>query len=241
MTLFIGTSGWAYKEWKPDFYPADVPQRLFLEHYSSALTACEVNCTFYRLQSPSTFAKWSVNTPESFRFTTKAHRRLTHSKSISIEGDRRSFFDAYLQSVMQLAPRLGALLFQFPPYRSRDDEALTDLLAALPDDTPTAFEFRHDSWIDDFVYKTIAEAGGTVCISNTTGDVPETLPPGRLAYVRLRTERYSPEARAGWLELLRREAETRDVFAFAKHEGIPAGDAYGGVGLAQWLVGQTRA
>jgi uncharacterized protein YecE (DUF72 family) len=241
MTLFIGTSGWAYKEWKPDFYPTDVPQRRFLEHYSSALTACEVNATFYRLQSAGTFAKWSANTPESFRFTTKAHRGLTHSRSISLEGERRSFFDAFLQSVKQLGPRLGALLFQFPPYRRRDDDAFAALLAALPDDTPAAFEFRHDSWIDDEVRQTIADAGGTVCISNTTGDVPESLPPGPLAYVRLRTERYTPEARAGWLELLNREAQTRDVFAFAKHEGIPADDPYGGVGLAQWLVGQTRA
>jgi uncharacterized protein YecE (DUF72 family) len=240
MSLFIGTSGWAYREWKPGFYPADVPQRRFLQHYCSELTACEVNATFYRLQSPETFAKWSANTTESFRFTTKAHRGLTHSRTISIEGERRSLFDAFLASVRQLGPRLGALLFQFPPYRSRDDEALAALLAALPDDIPTAFEFRHESWVDDYVYKTIAESGGTVCISNTNGEVPESLPPGPLAYVRLRTERYSPEARAGWLELLQKEASERVVFAFAKHEGIPADDPFGGVGLAQWLVAQTR-
>lgn len=235
MALYVGTSGWAYREWKPDFYPAEIPQRRFLEHYCSALTACEINATFYRMQSPATFEKWSSATPDTFRFTTKVHRALTHSRSIALDDDRRPFFDAWLASVRQLGPRLGAVLFQLPPYRRRDDDALGALLAALPSETRAAFEFRHESWDDDVVTKTIAEAGGTVCISNTTGDVPESLPPGPLAYVRLRTERYSPEARAGWLTLLQREATERDVFAFAKHEGIPAEDEFGGIGLAQWL------
>ena len=240
--LYLGTSGWAYREWKPDFYPADVPHKRWLEHYCSALTACEINATFYKLQSPATFEKWSENTPESFRFTTKAHRRLTHSKTITLEEEsRRSFFDAWLASVRRLGPRLGATLFQFPPYRRRDDDALNALLAALPEGLRAAFEFRHESWEDDYVAKTIAEAGGTICISNTNGEVPESLPPGPLAYVRLRTERYSPEARAGWLDLLKRESAERDVFAFAKHEGIPTGDEYGGVGLAQWMVQQVTA
>jgi uncharacterized protein YecE (DUF72 family) len=240
--LYVGTSGWAYREWKPEFYPEDVPQKRWLEHYCSSLTACEINATFYKLQTPTTFEKWSANTPETFRFTTKAHRRLTHSKTITLEDEnRRSFFDAWLASVNQLGPRLGATLFQFPPYRRRDDDALKALLSALPEGMRAAFEFRHESWNDDVVAKTIAEAGGTVCISNTNGEVPESLPPGPFAYVRLRTERYSPIARMGWLDLLLRESSERDVFAFAKHEGIPTGDEYGGVGLAQWIVHQVSS
>jgi uncharacterized protein YecE (DUF72 family) len=236
--LYVGTSGWAYREWKPDFYPSDVPQKRWLEHYCSELGACEINATFYRLQSPDTFEKWSSAAPEDFRFTTKAHRRLTHSKSIALDEDRRPFFDAWVASVRQLGPRLGAVLFQLPPYRSRDDEALNGLIAALPDGLHAAFEFRHDSWNGPEVESRIGEAGGTVCVSNTNGEVPDSLPPGPLAYVRLRTERYSPEARAGWLALLRRESIERDVYAFAKHEGIPTDDEFGGVGLARWLVQQ---
>jgi uncharacterized protein YecE (DUF72 family) len=237
--LYVGTSGWAYREWKPDFYPQDVPQKRWLEHYCSELGACEINATFYRLQSPDTFEKWSSAAPEGFRFTTKAHRRLTHAKSIALDEDRRPFFDAWVASVGQLGPRLGAVLFQLPPYRSRDDEALSALLSALPDGMQAAFEFRHDSWNGDEIATTIGEAGGTVCVSNTNGEVPDALPPGPLAYVRLRTERYTPEARAGWLELLRRESIERDVYAFAKHEGVPTDDEFGGIGLARWLVHQT--
>src|SRR5438093_12780611 len=78
MTLFVGTSGWAYKEWRDGFYPVDLPERRFLEHYSGVLSACEINATFYRLQTKDTFTRWVEMTREGFRFAVKAHRRLTH-------------------------------------------------------------------------------------------------------------------------------------------------------------------
>lgn len=237
MTLYVGTSGWAYKEWKPDFYPSDLPQARFLEHYGTALTACEINATFYRLQSPETFAKWAAHTPESFRFSTKAHRRLTHGKTFAPEGEAKPFFDAFIASVNNLGPRLGVVLFQLPPYRRRDDAQLAALIEAVPEGTRCAFEFRHESWQDEDVVQNIAARGGTVCISNTDGSVPTSLPPGPLGYVRLRTERYTEDNRAAWRDLLLAESTNRDVYAFAKHEGIPAGDPYGGIGLAQWLAG----
>lgn len=240
MSLFVGTSGWAYREWKPEFYPQDLPQARFLEHYSHSLTACEVNATFYRLQSEDTFAKWSALTPESFRFTTKAHRRLTHGKTIApTDDDQRSFLEAYLRSVSKLGDRLGVVLFQLPPYRRRDDDALDALLAALsssPVRPAWAFEFRHESWATPDIEAKLAAVGATVCISNTDGTTPASLPGGPIAYARLRTERYTEEQRSAWAELLRREAKERPVYAFAKHEGIPAGDRYGGIGLAEWLV-----
>ena len=58
---------------------------------------------------------------------------------------------------------------------------------------------------------------------------------GRIAYVRLRAETYSPEQRDGWLQLLERESQGRDVYVFAKHEGTAPTDPAGGVGLAVWL------
>ena len=240
MTLYVGTSGWAYKEWKPDFYPQDLPQARFLEHYSRALRACEINATFYRLQSNETFARWSAFSPESFRFSVKAHRRLTHGKTVAPDAEGRSFLDSFLRSVGTLGPRLGVVLFQFPPYRHHDTDAFRALLDALPAGANYAFEFRHESWDSDAVRGPIAERGGTVCLSETQGATPPALPPGPFAYVRLRSDRYSEDARARWLDLLTSEARERDVFVFAKHEGIPAGDPFGGIGLAQWLCRQTE-
>lgn len=237
VALHVGTSGFAYKEWKPAFYPEGLPQARFLDHYGSVLTACEINATFYRLQSADTIAGWAARVPEGFRFAAKAHRGLTHGRAWPPgSDDDGAFLGRFLGSVAAFGDRLGAVLIQFPPYRRRDDAGLDGLLAALPPGTPFALEFRHDSWDDPAVAEAVAEGGGTICLSDTDGTVPERLPPGPRAYVRLRSENYTPEAREGWRELLTREAETRDVFAFAKHEGVPAGDPFAGVGLAEWLA-----
>jgi uncharacterized protein YecE (DUF72 family) len=241
VTLYIGTSGWAYKEWKPGFYPADLPQSRFLEHYGSVLSACEINATFYRRQEESTFDRWASSTPAPFRFATKAHRGLTHGRGTIYNPEKVQFLQEFLQSVGRLGPKLGAVLFQFPPTRPRDDQQLEGLLNALEGRMPFALEFRHDSWDATDVRERVAFGGGTVCIGHTEGPVPESLPPGRLAYVRLRDQHYEDERRDRWLELFTREAENRDVFAFTKHEGIPAGDPYGGIGLAQWLVQRVTA
>jgi uncharacterized protein YecE (DUF72 family) len=236
MTLYVGTSGYAYKEWKPDFYPPEVPQSKFLEHYGRMLTACEINATFYRLQSDATLLRWAEAVPESFRFATKAHRWLTHAKTLAPDAERRGFLDTFVRSVSLLGPRLGVVLFQLPRHRKRDDKELGALLDALPAEVPFAFEFREDSWAVPDIAARIAERGGAMCVSETEGKVPEALPPGPFAYIRLRSERYSRAARRGWCELLRRESTQRDVYAFVKHEGVPATDSYGGVGLAQWLA-----
>jgi uncharacterized protein YecE (DUF72 family) len=236
MTLHVGTSGWAYREWKPGFYPHDVTRSRFLDHYCKTLSACEINATFYRLQSDATLARWIAAAPESFRFAVKAHRRITHSKKLAPDSEARSFIDLFLRSVWTLGPRLGPVLFQFPRYRQRDDAALGRFLEALPAGAPFAIEFRHGSWDDDDIAKQIAVRGGTVCVSDTSGDPPDALPPGPIAYVRLRSDRYSAEQRAGWRTVLTREAKTRHVFAFAKHAGISPANPYGGVGLACWLM-----
>lgn len=237
----MGTSGWAYPEWKPAFYPQGLPQARFLEHYTSVLTACEVNATFYRLASSSTVERWGAVAPPAFRFAVKAHRRLTHTATLPPAGGGDEFLERFLESLTGLGRALGVVLFQFPPSRKRDDGALHDLLACLPRALPVALEFRHDSWDGADVEDRVASHGGTVCVSDRDGSTPERLPPGPLAYVRLRGENYSAEARSAWRHLLESEAATRPVYAFAKHEGVPAGDPFAGVGLAQWLVAEGAA
>lgn len=236
MTLFVGTSGWAYREWKPGFYPAEVPQKEWLRFYSSTLGACEINATFYRLQSVETMERWRDETSEDFRFSLKMHRRITHSRSVAPDEARTDLLKAFFDHAERLGDKLGVVLLQFPPHRVRDDEGLDALIEALPRQRRYAFEFRNDTWDHDDVRARIAEAGGTVCLSNTDGLAPASLPPGELAYARLRTDEYEEAQRSAWTRLLLAEGERRDVFAFAKHEGIPAGNPFGGVGLAKWLA-----
>jgi hypothetical protein len=91
------------------------------------------------------------------------------------------------------------------------------------------------------VEERIAAAGGTVCVSETAGAALARLPAGRIAYVRLRGEHYPDPVRGAVRDLLEREAAGRPVFAFAKHEGVPAGNPSAGVGLAQWLVSRAAS
>lgn len=235
MSLHIGTSGWAYKEWKPDFYPADLPQRAFLSHYGSVMSGCEINATFYRLQAPTTMEKWNSETPKSFRFAVKMHRRLTHSAELG-DADWQDFLARFLESLAPLGERLGPLLIQFPPHRRRDDGLLKEIVGALPPGQPFACEFRHESWDDDALDELLAPEGGTRCLADTTGTPPAALPPGSLAYVRLRADRYAGSVRDEWADLIARESEMRPTYVFAKHKDVPAGDPETGVGLAQWLL-----
>jgi uncharacterized protein YecE (DUF72 family) len=241
MALHVGTSGWAYREWKPLFYPQELPQARFLEHYAGQLTACEINATFYRVQSAQTLTGWAAATPETFRFAVKAHRALTHGAGFPPAPGDDGLLARFLASLGSLGPRLGVMLVQLPPHRQRDDAALERLLASFAGAPPLALEFRHESWAAPGVAERVAAAGATVCHADWDGPPPPGLPPGPVAYVRLRADSYPDEYREAWRELLGREAAERDVYAFCKHEGVPAGDPHAGVGLAQWLVAASAA
>jgi hypothetical protein len=74
-----------------------------------------------------------------------------------------------------------------------------------------------------------------VCLREEDGAAPAGLPPGPLAYVRLKGEHYDDAQRRALRELLEREAAERDVYAFARHKDVPSDDPHTGVGLARWL------
>src|ERR1700722_1907534 len=80
--FFVGTSGWAYPSWKPDFYPAGLPAKKFLTFYASQLNSVEVNYTFRQFPSASTLENWLASTPPGFRFSFKAPQRITHLKRL---------------------------------------------------------------------------------------------------------------------------------------------------------------
>ncbi|MEA2435089.1 MAG: hypothetical protein QOG54_2546 [Actinomycetota bacterium] len=230
MALFVGTSGWAYKEWKPHFYPADLPQSKFLNHYGTQLSACEINATYYRRQEESTFEKWRDSVPDHFRFSSKAHRAIS-----PLMMDQEVLTD-YFRSVKALGPKLGAIFIQLQIKRDGHEDAFAAFLKRIPKDVPLAFDFRHASWYVAEVEEQLAEAGATMCFSEREGKLAERLPPGPAGYVRLRAEHYDEGVRDGWRELLGKEAAERDVYVFTKHEGAAAGDELAGVGLARWLV-----
>lgn len=229
MALFVGTSGWAYKEWKPDFYPADLPAARFLEHYATRLSACEVNATYHRRQDESTLKKWADSVPEDFRFVVKGHRAITPRAA------EPTLLKEFVSDMQTLGPHLAAIFFQFPLKREGNEEGFSNFLTCLDGGVPVAFDLKHPSWHTGDFAQQVAEAGGTLCVSDREGKAPDELPPGPIAYVRLRGGTYSKTQRAKWKSLLETESTGRDVYVFVKHDEGP-GDEFTGVGLAQWLL-----
>jgi uncharacterized protein YecE (DUF72 family) len=236
VALYVGTSGWAYAEWRGSLYPERLPQASFLEHYGRELNSCEINSTFYRDASPAAAARWAKAVPDRFRFAVKAHRRLTHRKEIaSGAGEVRGI----LAPLAPLGAKLGCLLIQFPEFVERDDAAFEGILDELPAALPPVCEFHNPSWDGSAVAELVAERGGTVCLREEEGEAPETLPRGPLAYVRLKGMNYPDDARRALLELLLRESAERDVYAFARHKEVPPDDPHTGLGLARWLLSEA--
>jgi len=224
--IFAGTSGFAYAGWKPRFYPSDLPAKKFLEYYSRQLNSVEINYTFRRLPAASTLENWVQATPPGFLFSVKAHQRITHILRLK---NAAEFTELFLRAIepLRAAQRLGPILFQLPPYFHCDLKVLGDYLSGLPRDLRYAFEFRHASWLEDSVYRLLAERKVALCWAESEKfEVPEKLT-ADFVYFRLRKEKYAAKDRRAIAATSRKfVADGKDVFVFFKHEDTPEGALY---------------
>jgi uncharacterized protein YecE (DUF72 family) len=224
--LFVGTSGWAYPSWKPDFYPDKLAQKKFLGHYATRLNTVEVNFTFRQLVKETTIQNWIRETPERFRFGIKAHQVITHIKRLKNAGD---FVQRFLATIEPLAAagKLGPVLFQLPPNLKADAALLTDFLGLLPRSLPAAFEFRNDSWFAESTWDALRSRGVSLCVAETEERTTPDVVTGPLVYYRFRKPSYSAEERSSMVARIREHlAAGRDVFAYFKHEETPEGALY---------------
>jgi len=217
--IYVGTSGFDYPEWKPSFYPADLPRKQFLQYYATRFRSVELNNTFYQIPNAARIDSWSAATPGHFRFVLKAPRRITHSEKLKIPSDALSYF---LRAASGLKERLGGLLFQLPPFFKCDNERLSSFLAVLPREIPAAFEFRHDSWFTDETYQVLEGSAAALCINDADEKTTPIRVTSRFTYLRLRKSGYTPEMRRQWQERIQSWLGNGiDVFAFIKHEDNP--------------------
>ncbi|MGB7601312.1 MAG: DUF72 domain-containing protein [Candidatus Sulfotelmatobacter sp.] len=224
--LFVGTSGWAYPSWKPDFYPAKLAQKKFLEHYATQLNTVEVNFTFRQLVKETTIQNWMEQTPVHFRFGVKAHQVITHIKRLK---GTEEFLPRFLATIAPLASagKLGPVLFQLPPNLKADAALLNDFLAIVPRVLPAAFEFRHDSWFTDETWEALKSHGTALCIAETKERTTPDVVTGPFIYYRFRKPSYTEEERQGMVARIGEHmAAGRDVFAYFKHEETPEGALY---------------
>jgi uncharacterized protein YecE (DUF72 family) len=222
--LLAGASGYAFKEWKGSFYPEKTKPEDMLAWYGQRLPTVEINNTFYAMPKAAVLTRWAEATPEHFRFSIKASKRITHDARLKADAAADSV--AYLYTTLDaLGAKRSAVLFQLPPFLKKDLVRLGEFLQLLPADHRAAFEFRNDSWFDDDVYELLRHAGAALCLSEREDGAPpplvQTAPWG---YLRLRLEQYSEEDLAGWA---RRIADTgwQQACVYFMHEPTAPGYA----------------
>ena len=160
MTLFVGTSGWQYKDWRGVLYPAGCPTRLWLEEYTEHFATVEINNAFYRLPSRETFESWRQRVPPDFVVAVKASRYLTHIKRLR---DPEEPVHRLMTHAAGLGDRLGPVLLQLPPTLKADPGLLDACLACFPRGTRVAVEPRHESWWTPEVRKVLETRGAALC------------------------------------------------------------------------------
>jgi uncharacterized protein YecE (DUF72 family) len=223
--LFVGTSGFSYKEWKPGFYPQELKNAEMLRYYSERLPSVEINNTFYRMPAEKLLQGWMEETPESFAFTLKAPQRITHIAKLA---NTEELLEYFLSTARVLGTKLGSILFQCPPYLRYRAELLDGFLAALPQNGMRfAMEFRHPSWSEGEARKKLAARAVAWCTVDGEGESPALVETADFVYVRLRRPSYDEAALATWAGELRPVLERgADAYVYFKHEDDPSGVRY---------------
>ena len=204
----IGTSGWNYKHWRGIFYPQNVPQSKWLEFYTEHFDTVELNATFYRLPSRSTFKRWYDRTPKDFLWSIKASKFITHTRRLK---DCQEPLERLYEAIDPIREKLGAILFQLPPSLQFDPLVAEDFFRLLKRDFRYALEARHKSWFQDQALQLMESHNIAFCISDTAGRYPyhEAITADFL-YIRLHGSRklyascYSEEEIVQWAGKLRR-------------------------------------
>jgi uncharacterized protein YecE (DUF72 family) len=128
MPVYVGTSGWQYRDWRERFYPKAVAQKRWLEYYAERFATVESNNAFYRLPERSTFEDWAARTPQDFVWAVKMSRFLTHMKRLK---DPAEPVDRFMKHASGLGNKLGPVLLQLPPNLKADLDRLEETFSEL--------------------------------------------------------------------------------------------------------------
>ena len=213
--VHVGTSGYNYPEWRGTFYPEKFSTSKMLAYYAERFSTVEINYTFYRIPSEPLLAGWSAGTPDRFFFTLKAPRRITHDAKLQRCEDLTR---AFCRTARTLGDKLGVLLFQLPPTFKKDLDVLRRFLELLPEDTRSAFEFRHPSWHEAAVFDELRARKVALCVADSEKMSTPVETTADYAYFRLRDEGYQPADIDKWAATIAALPGVSDAFVYFKHE-----------------------
>ena len=177
----IGCSGWQYKHWRGNFYPATLPVSKWFGYYTEWFDTVEVNNTFYRLPERATFAAWRRRAPEHFVFAVKASRFLTHMKKLK---DPDEPIDRLFSRMRSLGKHLGPVLYQLPTGWKADADRFARFLDALPPHAQHVIEFRDASWNAPRIHAMMDHRRVSICLHDLPGSPTGKVRLGPIVYVR---------------------------------------------------------
>ena len=214
----IGIGGWNYAPWRGTFYPDKLPQKRELEYASRALTAIEINATFYGRQSAKSWKNWSEIAPDGFQFAIKASRYCVSRSKLAESAD--SIANFFGQGFEALGPKLGPILWQLAPHKKFDRDDIAAFIDLIPEELGGlklrhAFEPRHDSFDDDKFFELCRARNIAVVLDDSEKYPAIEANTASFAYARL--QRMNEDVPTGY------DDAALDDFAKQAHEWQAAG------------------
>lgn len=171
--IYIGCSGFYNNYWKGSLYPEDAKSKDFLTLYSQRFNAVEINSTFYRKPTAKTLIKWFDETPEDFKFFIKIPKTISHEKRLENCKEEITEFCNHIET--HLKKKLAGFLYQFPPSFKNTEENLKLITENLDYRFLNVIEFRHESWWDEEIYKTLKDHNNIFSSVSFPGKLSEEL------------------------------------------------------------------
>lgn len=180
--IHIGTSGFYYKHWVGLFYPKGTKSKDWFAYYMQYFDTVELNSPFYNMPTLERFENWYQITPDSFIYSVKASRYISHIKRLHEVEDS---VDLFLKNVIGLKEKLGVILIQLPPNLEYDRERFFRFIEYLPTNFRYTIEFRNQSWYREEVYTLLRMHNITFCIYHLNHHLSPIITTADFLYVRL--------------------------------------------------------
>lgn len=195
--IYVGIGGWNYEPWDESFYPSGLKKKEQLGYAASKLTSIEINATYYRSQTPTTFANWAAAVPDGFRFSLKASRFATNRRVLAEAGE--SVGKVMAQGFTELGSKLGPVVWQFAATKQFDEADMAAFIKLIPHQVDGvavqhAFEVRHPSFADVSFERLMRDAGFAVVLAEDSEFPRIDMDTAGFRYVRIMGAKFDETA-----------------------------------------------